>query len=254
LLGDRALFEEALIAASFIDQDAIALDRGFDVVSGAAGCALALLALYRATNSSMVLETAIRCGHHILSHRQLSEDGLWRTAGSHPLAGFSHGMAGIGYAVMRLYGATGERAFLEAAEACHSYERRLFLPMDGNWPDLRGGAANSRLLCQWCHGAAGIGLARLGCSQVQNDAILDSEIATAIATTQRWTSLTTDHVCCGNFGRIEFLLAAAQSFGDQVVADAAACLAARVKLRAGATGSYRFIAGKNQQNPGFFSA
>lgn len=252
LLNDPALLDDALVAASFIDQDAIALDRGFDVVSGAAGCALALLALYRATNNSLVLETAIRCGHHILGHRQLSEDGLWRTAGSHPLAGFSHGMAGIGYAVTRLYGATGERAFLEAAEACHSYERQLFVPTEGNWPDLRGGPANSRLLCQWCHGAAGIGLARLGCSEVQNDPVLDSEIATAVATTRRWTSLTTDHVCCGNFGRIEFLLAAAESLRDQAVADAAARLAARVKLRAGGSGSYRFIAGENQQNPGFF--
>ena len=252
LLDDSTLLDDAIRAASFIDANAIALDRGFDVVAGTAGCALALLALHRAAGDKRVLETALHCGHHILNRRQSSPDGLWRTAGDYPLAGFSHGMAGIGYALTRLYGATGETPFLQAAEDCHAYERQLFLTEDGNWPDLRGGPNNTRVLSQWCHGAAGIGLARLGCAQVHDEDAFPAEIATAVATTRRWTSLTTDHVCCGNFGRIEFLLSAAQATGDLSIADDAARLAARVTARAETSGSYRFIAGTNRQNPGFF--
>ena len=166
LLDDSTLLDDAIRAASFIDANAIALDRGFDVVAGTAGCALALLALHRAADDKRVLETALHCGHHILNRRQSSPDETLAHRGRLSPSRFfaRHGRDRL--RIDRLYGATGETPFLQAAEDCHAYERQLFLTEDGNWPDLRGGPNNTRVLSQWCHGAAGIGLARLGCAQV----------------------------------------------------------------------------------------
>ncbi|MEQ8538204.1 MAG: lanthionine synthetase LanC family protein [Coleofasciculus sp. D1-CHI-01] len=50
-----------------------------------------------------------------------------------------------------------------------AYERSLFSPGVGNWPDLRefettvrsGNPGRVNYMTAWCHGATGIGLARL---------------------------------------------------------------------------------------------
>ena len=62
---------------------------------------------------------------------------------------------------------TGEARWLQLESRALAYERRLFVPSRDNWPDLLGprlgGASGQapRFLTAWCHGAPGIGLARL---------------------------------------------------------------------------------------------
>ena len=64
---------------------------------------------------------------------------------------------------------TGKERFRTAACAAIAYERSLFSPETGNWPDLRelktsrqtGDDDQQRFMMAWCHGAPGIGLARL---------------------------------------------------------------------------------------------
>ena len=90
--------------------------------------------------------------------------------GKQPLAGFSHGVAGIAYALLELAVATGDERYRTAALAALDYERALFDAVHQNWPDLRetqtlktetNSAQGSVFVTAWCHGAPGIGLSRL---------------------------------------------------------------------------------------------
>lgn len=111
-----------------------------------------------------------------------------------PLTGFSHGNAGIALSLLRLAAVSGERRFHQAALAAMAYERSRFSPEAKNWPDLRRldvPAQSSqtshegvhRFMVAWCHGAAGIGLARLASLPYLDDAALRQEIAAALQTT-----------------------------------------------------------------------
>ena len=77
------------------------------------------------------------------------------------LNGMSHGAAGFAYALSSLAAATGREDFAKAASECIAYEDATYDDMHHNWPDWRGSNAPT-WPCQWCHGAPGIGLARLG--------------------------------------------------------------------------------------------
>ena len=114
-------------------------DERFDVIGGAAGCIASLLALYRCVPSDHTLAAAVRCGDHLLAHALPMQHGLgWLAKGmaSQPLAGFSHGAAGIAWALLELAGVTGEERFRSTALAAIEYERSLFSLAEGNWPDL----------------------------------------------------------------------------------------------------------------------
>jgi lantibiotic modifying enzyme len=63
---------------------------------------------------------------------------------------------------------------------------------------------------RWCHGAAGIGLGRLGSLGIIDFPEIEREIEIALQTTQNSSLQDSDHLCCGNLGRIEVLLVGAQ--------------------------------------------
>jgi lantibiotic modifying enzyme len=118
----------------------------------------------------------------------------WTSAGAPanlPLLGLSHGASGPGLAFAELFAATGERRWRSAARACFAFERQWFCSGENNWPDLRylqsapDGHAPPYLI-MWCHGAAGIGLARAHAAALLDNDQLRSEAAIALDTTQRW--------------------------------------------------------------------
>src|SRR5262249_33720572 len=104
LLGEPGLLEDARRAASLITDERIALDRQLDVGGGAGGAVRGLLALHAAAPASPALARAVRCGRHLLERRVPTAAGprAWPTVGGRALAGFSHGAAGIAYALLRL--------------------------------------------------------------------------------------------------------------------------------------------------------
>jgi lantibiotic modifying enzyme len=82
------------------------------------------------------------------------------------LTGLSHGVAGIGLALVELTAATGERRFAKAATRGFDYEQSLFDRAAHNWPDLRelvpGRPPSATSFATfWCHGGPGIALSRL---------------------------------------------------------------------------------------------
>src|SRR5438270_801706 len=102
-----------------------------------------------------------------------------------PLTGFSHGTAGISWALLELAAKTGEQRFQAAALSGIAYERALFSASAGNWPDLRVPDTDANpepgvFPVAWCHGAPGIGLARLLCRRLVDNPQIDGEIQAAL--------------------------------------------------------------------------
>jgi lantibiotic modifying enzyme len=165
LLGSPSLIDDANRLAAHISAELIATDTALDVVSGVAGAILGLLALYDTTGEQWVLDRAIACGQHLLRSRVQTPTGhrAWRTRSvAKPLTGFSHGAAGIAYALLRLFERANDAAFTAAAIEGIAYERSLFISSAGNWRDLRESASLQRdealHRTAWCHGAPGIAL------------------------------------------------------------------------------------------------
>ncbi len=256
-LEDRTLLTDARRFASWIPPELITADRQLDIMGGAAGTILGLLSLYEATADSCVIEKAIACGQHLLK-QQVSEEGVpkaWNTLGKRPLTGFSHGAAGIAYALLRLYDATQEQNYLEAALEGIKYERSVFSEKYLNWPDLRSSEGrNPAFLVQWCHGSAGIGLGRLGSLGIVETPEIKREIEIALQTTQKHGLQAIDHLCCGNFGRVEVLLVGAQRLSRPDLHQVALQQATNIVARFKQTGAYQLFPNLPNSvfNPGFF--
>jgi type 2 lantibiotic biosynthesis protein LanM len=261
-LDQPELLDAAWHAALLLTEQRIQADQSFDVIGGSAGALLGLLSLYTYVQKDELLQRACWCGHYLLAQRVLTASGrrAWPAFQSHPLTGFSHGAAGIAYALLRLADATGDQIWKEAAEEALEFEQALFLPEVGNWPDLReaaeqnGGHTSHTAMTAWCHGAAGIGLARLGGLTVLDTPQIRADLAVALQTTQKTGLQEVDSLCCGNGGRIEFLVAASQRLKQPHLLEVARQWSSVLVRRSEQRGGFRLLAKLPRQayHPGLF--
>lgn len=253
-LEDPIFLEEAQKVVSLITPERIDADQKFDILSGTAGTILGLLTLHSSTADPAVLDQAISCGHHLLNNRTVSNAGprAWATINGKLLTGLSHGTAGIAYALLRLYETTQNLAFREAACEAIAYERSVFSQAVQNWPDFR--SENTVFGASWCHGAPGIALARLGSLTILDTKEIRQEIEIALQTTQKLNLQEINHLCCGNFGRIDTLLVAAHQLECPEFLKLAHQQAAWIVNRAENAGSFQMFPTvfKDIYNPGFF--
>ena len=143
---------------------------------------------------------------------------------------------------------------LEFEDASYDADRR-------NWPDLRV-AGQPLWPCQWCHGAPGIGLARLATTRrIATNATLKAkldgkrlaaDVGKAVAGVTRAWPGQLDTLCCGTLGSIEFLCEAADGMGEREIGELASRRLAAVLAAAAARGDYRWNSGKRQFNLGLF--
>lgn len=224
LWGQPELFLEAEAIAQFLPS-LIEQDIQFDIIGGSAGCLASLLGIYRHHPSPQILATAYACGEHLLAHQQSSDQGAGWIAeafSTKPMTGFSHGAAGIAWPLLELAALTHEKRFHTAALQALEYERQTFVPEVGNWPDLRHFTialqkdANHQPLCShaWCHGAPGIGLARLNSLPYLSDETIHAEIKTALTTTLKTGFGNSHSLCHGDLGNLDLLLNASQKLKD----------------------------------------
>jgi lantibiotic biosynthesis protein len=193
----------------------------FDLISGAAGSIVALLALAPLLDRPDLLERAAALGEGLVGSARRSERGWsWpspTTPGAHDLTGLSHGAAGAAYALLELHAATGDESFRAAADHAFAYERSWFDPEHENWPDLReerravSGRRPLTYTALWCHGAAGIALTRLRASKLLRHEPYRDEAAVAVRTTARlvesWLASGGNFsLCHGLAGNAEVLL------------------------------------------------
>ncbi len=241
-LGEEEWLHHARRFAEMLDAERITSDRRFDLISGAAGAALALLALYRATRLPEALDKAALCGEHLLQHRSASRQGprAWKTVREEMLTGFSHGAAGIAYALLKLYEATGKSSFREAALEAEAYETSVFLPEVSNWPDFRQPPTGQGYVHQtaWCHGAPGIALSRLAALPILDTPQVRQDISHGLRATRLAGTEGQDTVCCGAMGRVETLVEAAKMLGDPAYLQHAQEMASSILRRSRQEGSY----------------
>jgi type 2 lantibiotic biosynthesis protein LanM len=217
LWGDSSLFDDAQSIVEHLPR-LIDMDDLLDILGGAAGCIGGLISLYRTTGSRRVMDAAVLCAEHLVTRAEPNERGIaWRTPieGGRPLTGFSHGAAGMAWALLEV-AALGDGGRLRAAAIeAMAYERSQFSPEAANWPDFRAadtnssnGSAGPNFVVSWCHGAPGIGLARLRSLAHIDDEPIRSEIDTALNTTLRRGFGSNHSLCHGDLGNLELLLEA----------------------------------------------
>jgi lantibiotic biosynthesis protein len=215
-----------------------------DVATGAAGSVLALLALADEFDDPQLVDRAIQLGEALRLRATTSRHGWsWAIPGRrypHHLCGLAHGAAGIGWALVELYAATGEGKFAVGATGAFAYERSWLDAASGTWPDLRmgghRGAGGERLASPavgtWCHGEGGIALTRLRALAVLGpDACLeDAELALETTTRSIAAALPYEFedlsLCHGVAGAADVLLCGAAALGGRW--QSAVELAARV--------------------------
>lgn len=255
-LQDSALLRDARTAAERITPAWIAADDAYDVTSGAAGAILGLLALHEATGDPLALEQAERCGDHLLDRREPAGLGMaWRSVNGRFMTGLSHGAAGIALALLRLSGATGARRFRDAADEAVAYEDSVFDETEGNWPDFRHAPEQPlAFMNTWCHGATGIGLARLSGLSIQDSTAARRDIEAALGAVSSGGVGEKDGLCCGNLGRADLLLNASARQTYAELERRAVQLGSIVVDRSRRSGSYR-LSGRPAQDffdPSFF--
>ena len=250
------ILQMATQLAFLITPERVQADRSLDVVGGAAGALLSLLILYQVTADEELLQRAMLCGRHLLEQRVETQAGprAWPKSGGITLTGFSHGAAGVAYALLRLFALTHQREFLDAACEGIDYERSLFVPEAGNWLDYHECKKAGPYMTSWCHGATGIGLARLGGLYVLDTPEVRQEIEVALERTLAYGLPSTDNLCCGNFGRIEFLLATAQHLGRPDLLERAQKHACILVRRACQLGNFHLLGDMSRRanNPGLY--
>jgi type 2 lantibiotic biosynthesis protein LanM len=243
-LCDASLADDAVRGLGALSLDAIQADRQLDVVAGAAGSILALIGVHNVTWEHLALELAEACGSHLLGSQIPTGEhrGAWpNPQGGIPLPGFSHGAAGIAYALMLLSAATGNEAYAAAAERAFAFERRCYTPPGEDTPrfDRGPGHSGEATMVSWCHGAPGIALGRLGSLLIAPSKSIRRDAEQAIAITVAHGAAGLDHLCCGGFGRIEALLVGGRVLRRPELERAALAQASTAVTRARQTGGYR---------------
>ncbi|WP_424100627.1 type 2 lanthipeptide synthetase LanM family protein [Moorena producens] len=244
-LQEPDLLEDAQQAAKLITADVIAADQTLDIIFGVAGAIMGLLTLYQQTGEKVLLDKAVACGNHLLSQRTHTAPRAWKTISKTPLTGFSHGAAGNSFSLLHLYAATADKVYLEAAQEGIEYETSVFDTSVRNWPYFLSLEQTNQINFwhAWCHGSAGIGLARLGSSSILKTEEIYSDIEVALDTTKQYaiSNIDVDHLCCGSLGRNELFVVASQKLGNQEWLNTARAQAASVIARAKQNGAYAFL-------------
>lgn len=203
-------------------------DQRLDIINGSAGLIPVLLAFAAGDRRGTFLESAERHGGNLMRLASRTGQGWsWDTLGmanERHLIGFAHGASGIAYALAMLGRVTERQDLSAAAKEALRYERAHFRVAEGNWPDLRsfaqpGSTGEPPCMLAWCHGAPGIGLARLALhSLMPSEPEFLAEAETAIRT----TSATLGHaalgmgnfsLCHGDGGNADLLIMGADLLG-----------------------------------------
>jgi type 2 lantibiotic biosynthesis protein LanM len=235
LLDDREILTSAESALDLLDPEWIQQEREFDVMAGAAGAILGLVAHYRATGSERAVDLAGRCARHLLQHQRPTPHGgaAWPSKHGRFLTGLSHGAAGVALALLRVYELTHDRAFFTAAAEALRFETAVFDANQSNWPDFRAERPEQPVFMDaWCHGAPGIGLARLSMLRIHDDPAIGADVDAALQRVVRTKLTSRDGLCCGNSGRIDLVLSVAREREEPGLLSAARAELAIVVARA----------------------
>jgi hypothetical protein len=247
-----------------------------DLISGHAGNIFLLTYLYAHTKNDALTALVRRLTGKLIQHARIAPCGLrWghikRSFGC--LTGFSHGAAGIAYALLQAAQYFRDDGLQYLAEQALAYEMLYYDEATANWLDLR--LTSTRLspgdilewdlptfrkyasnVNSWAHGAAGAGVARLYAWQLTGQDAYEQQARVAVQRSlhdlqqlQRG-----DFTLCSGYGGIaSFLLYAAAALNQpqlRLPVQHTALAAVRYYQQHGTYNSY--VPGNNN-DPGLFS-
>ena len=206
-LRNDDLFADALAAARLFTGELIAADKRLDVMGGSAGAILALLRLYRDSQSRDVLARAIQCGEHLLGQKRLEANGqrswIGEGFGSTALNGMSTAPRA---SPMRLLASRRRQAAMISPRPQRTASRSKTRATTPRVITGRICAAANRI--GRANGATGdrhrtgrVAAAKRGAADSKS---LLTDLRNAVAGVERGTGLPVDTLCCGTLGNIEF--------------------------------------------------
>lgn len=227
LLDDEELLRGARALARAASEQMVELDAPPDLLTGASGAIVALLAT--CPGDPDVLGRVELVAARIAAGVQTEPLGVsWPRdpAGGPGLLGLAHGASGMVWALREAVRVGAGEGLEPVVRAAWDYERSWFDPQVPGWPDLR--TAGSEPMVAWCHGALGIGIMRVAWLQGLGDGASDpdlrfallAEISAAIEAARarvmaaraalRQGQVTDCSLCHGLAGVVELLVAASR--------------------------------------------
>lgn len=198
----------ALQLTSFFTEDLITNGKTNDFLEGYSGTLVILIKLYNILPSSELLNKIKFIGSKLLNDKSFDDNlgcYVWKsTINKKPLTGLAHGASGIAYSFLKLYELTGEISYRNAFYEAVDFEDIYFSDKENNWVDLRNNKNNFHNA--WCYGGAGIGLVRLHAYKILKDPRFLNDVRNIIYLIKTKPNNNLDFYCCGNTGKIDFLL------------------------------------------------
>ena len=249
-------------AAAQVEGTGVTFNDATDIISGSAGIGLFLLWAHTRMRDDASLDLAAQAGRRLIELGEPEHGGLkWHISPKIPrhYPNFSHGAAGVSYFLANLHAATGERAFLDAAEAGARYLSAIATRTTGDGRMVfHSEPGNEQLFyLSWCHGPAGTArlFHRLWISTGQptyrtwvdqlTTATVDMKVPARSA--GFWNNISQ---CCGNCGVTEFFLSRHRQTGDAGQLAFATTVAADTLRRATADGDgLKWIQAENRIQP-----
>ena len=207
----------------------VQIDKDNDITSGNAGIIITLLKMYHITGNKKYLDLAILAGDVLLKNgnKDNSETGWTYPGQPYSVSGLSHGYSGIALALFKLGQVTGNEKYTKIAKKAIIEENSMYSEAFGNWADRRlfkgrTGEERGNNPVTWCHGAAGILLARLKIYPYVDSEfkeIITADISKAANTLIRLGGLKNQCLCHGQVGNLEILFEYTKFLNDKDLKD-----------------------------------
>lgn len=274
--GATGYLQRALELAGHFEQGIFEQVTQDDLISGNAGNILVLTYLHAHTKDHSLIPLIRRLSDKMILHARIAPQGLrWgHVKKSYDcLTGFSHGAAGIAYALMQAAQYFGDEGLQYLAGQALDYEMRYYDRAANNWLDLR--LTSTRLYeadimdweisdfrkyasdaNSWAHGAAGVGLARLYAWQVTGHERYARHAQLVVQRSlQDLQSLKRgDFTLCSGYGGIAaFLLQAAAILRQPALQSSVQALALAAVSYYRQHGTYNAYINDSINDPGLFS-
>ncbi|WP_416150018.1 type 2 lanthipeptide synthetase LanM family protein [Salipaludibacillus sp. HK11] len=183
-----------------------------DFIGGLAGVLKVLTMLYKRHGLLIIKQTAYLVYQSLIKKSNMQNNDIFWYSDSledTALAGFSHGLTGICYALSEYSTISSEEVKFEIANVITKtlhFEDTFFVKSEKNWTDNRNNTNNFSTPF-WCHGAAGILLGRVKILQNMGALCEVNYIHDALITTiqQGEDHMQGNSLCHGTMGNIDIL-------------------------------------------------
>ncbi len=155
---------DSIVGRGLVKDDCLSWDQQVEIIFGAAGTALFLLDLAEASGEESFVDASLAAARWLIAEARVGSGGadgkqrrlhwVWQFGGNQPYINFSHGTAGVAYALARVAAVTGDEACASAARDGAEWLLEQARPQgDGiGWPTIAGA---EQCLGGWCHGPPG---------------------------------------------------------------------------------------------------